>query len=65
MIQEITRILVYMVTFCVCFYALEGLDFAKIIRRYDVARARLLLVLFSAGLAYVVAGFILALVYGL
>ena len=55
------RIFVHIAAFFVCFYALEGLDFAKIIRRNDVFRARLLLVLFSMGLAYLVAQFMLAL----
>lgn len=61
----ITRILVHIICFFICFYALEAIDFAKIIRRNDTVRARLLLVLFSMGLGYLVAQFIMALMYSM
>lgn len=61
----ITRILVHIICFFICFYALEAVDFARFIRRNEVGRARLLLVLFSMALGYLVAQFILALMYTL
>lgn len=55
-------IAIYLLGFLVSFYALSGLDFAKLLRKGSTGKAQVLLLLMSLALGYLVAQFCLVLV---
>ncbi|WP_078055167.1 DUF1146 domain-containing protein [Erysipelothrix larvae] len=57
----IIRIVVTIISFVVCAYALSGIDFSKLIRKGHESKAMMLYILLSMGLGYLVAQFILSL----
>ncbi len=57
------RILLHLVCFVLAFYALEGLDFTKILRKGQSLKALILLFLLSMALGYLVAQFLLMLAF--
>ena len=66
-VEEIGRILLYFITFGLSFYCLSGIDFAKVMlpKNDRPAKAQFLLILLSMALGYLVAQFILAIMYHL
>jgi len=65
--KEIARILLHFAAFGFCFYALSSLDLAKVLLPTNnrKTKAQLLLLLLSAALGYLVAQFILAIMYNI
>ena len=61
MSEKIVTYLIYMVCFGLSFWALSGLDFAKILRKGSTQKAWLLLILLSMALAYLCAMFLTSL----
>ncbi len=66
-VREIMRIALHFASFGFCFYALSGLDLSKIMLNTPSrsAKGQTLLMLASLGLGYLVAQFILAIMYNL
>ncbi len=60
MIDIIIRIVLHIVSFGVCWYALNGLDWSKFIKQGKVVQAQLLLIVLSMALGYLLAQFLLA-----
>ena len=58
---DILRIVLYLVSFIGCAYALGGIDFAKVMRPKSAVKMQLLYILLSMGMAYLVAQFLLGL----
>ena len=54
-------IVVYLVSFFICFYALSCIKFDRLCYVSEPNKVRLLLLLFAMGLGYLVAGFVLEL----
>jgi uncharacterized integral membrane protein (TIGR02327 family) len=61
MSEKIVTYLIYMICFGLSFYALSGLDFAKLLRAGNTRKAWLLLILLSMALGYLCACFLTAL----
>lgn len=57
MIQAILHI----ICFCVCFYALQALDFNRFLKQGRVMQAQLLMLLLAMALAHLTARFLMAL----
>ena len=55
--QQIIKVVIYTVSFLVSFYALSGLDVAKLLRKSEVKKAQVLLMLLAIGLAFIVGSF--------
>ncbi|MBQ1305133.1 MAG: DUF1146 domain-containing protein [Erysipelotrichales bacterium] len=52
------RVVLYLAMFSLSFWALSGLDFAKILRRGQTGKAQVLLVLLSMALGWMCAEFL-------
>ena len=52
MSYHLIRVAVYLIVFAACFWALSGLDMAKVLRQGQVLKAQVLLFLLAAALAY-------------
>jgi uncharacterized integral membrane protein (TIGR02327 family) len=57
------RIVLHLASFAIALYALEGIDFARFIRKGRTTQATILLFLLSMALGYLVAQFLLMLAY--
>ena len=55
--QQIIKVVIYSMSFLVSFYALSGLDMAKLLRKSEVRKAQVLLMLLAIGLAFIVGSF--------
>jgi len=55
--QQIIKVVIYSMSFLVSFYALSGLDVAKLLRKAEVRKAQVLLMLLAIGLAFIVGSF--------
>ncbi len=66
-IEEITRIVLHIGCFILAFYGLSGLDFSKIMlnRPNRGVKGQTLLILLSMAIGYLVAQFMLAIVYNI
>ena len=60
MVDIVIRIVLHIVSFGVCWYALSGLDWAKFIKQGRVMQAQLLLIVLSMALGYLLAQFLMA-----
>lgn len=61
--EFIYRTVLYLACFCVSFWALMGLDFERFIRKGRTKQAQMILLLVSMALAYLVAQFLMGLLY--
>ncbi len=61
MTYPIVRILLYLVCFCVSFYALTSLDLNRFFRQGRVLPAQILLIILAMSLGYLMAQFLLGL----
>lgn len=59
--NDIIRISVYLASFVLSLYTLQGVDFSKVLRKHAGARGQMLYLLVSIALAYCVAQFFLGL----
>ena len=56
---NIFKVIVYLLAFISCMYALEAINFEKFIKKNQIFKARLLYLLIAIALAYLVAEFII------
>ena len=63
MVAYIYRCALYLGCFAVVFWAMMGLDFEKMIRKGRTAQAQMILVVVSMAVAYLVAQFLMGLLY--
>lgn len=61
--EFIYRTVLYLVLFCVSFWALMGLDFERFIRKGRTRQAQILLLLGAMAMAYLAAQFLMGLLY--
>ena len=54
---------IYVLCFVCCLYSLMAIDFEKIIKKGKTFQTQCLVILFAMGLSYLVANFIMALMY--
>ena len=59
--DNLAKIVVYLGSFLICFFALSSVDFARFLLPRKTNYGQLLLVLFSVALAYLVANFLFGL----
>ena len=60
MFDQILRVGIYILAFIASFYCLSGLDLAKVLRKAEVQKAQVLLLLMSMALGYLVGSFLLS-----
>jgi len=60
MFDQILKVGIYILAFIASFYCLSGLDLAKVLRKSEVQKAQVLLLLMSLALGYLVGSFLLA-----
>lgn len=58
---DILRIVLYLVSFIGVAYALNGVDFSKVMRPQSALKMQILYILLSMGIAYLVAQFLMGL----
>lgn len=61
--EYILRTILYLSCFCVSFWAFMGLDFEKFIRKGRTRQAQMILLLISMAVGYLVAQFLMGLLY--
>lgn len=61
--EYIYRTVLYLGCFCACFWAFMGLDFERFIRRGRTRQAQMILLLMSMAVGYLVAQFLMGLLY--
>ncbi len=63
MVEFLFRSGLYAGCFCICFWAFMGIDFEKVIRKGRTRQAQMTLFLLSMACAYLVAQFLLGILY--
>ncbi len=63
-IERIIDIIIYLVSFGIALYALNGIDFAKFMRKGRVMEIQVLYIILAMVIAYLLGGFIIVLIRG-
>lgn len=61
--EFILRTILYLTCFCTCFWAFMGIDFERFIRKGRTKQAQMILLLLSMACAYLVAQFLMGILY--